>query len=548
MVNFPEGWGKGHLPEGWGKKAGSSSEKDKNTDNLIENVEESEQDFLTGDEIKAKLGSELSNFKKVLDTHTDAIKNSTKYVGKKSNKVSEEKTKSGVETIKDYNISDEKHIELSTEPKMEENTPSFNHSENISSTPDEISNNPKNEKSKKRFILIISFVVVGIIAILIGIFLFLYFYKNNESSVVSESETVSDMQSMVESATIEVFTPYQLQIESLGALIYSGPGYEYAIVDSIQEVGSYTIIDEVQQTTGDEITTWGKLESDRGWINLNEINRDTTENSLNYILPYSSERLLIEDDIRNLSMEQLTLARNEIYARHGRIFQDETIRAHFESQSWYHGTIAPEDFSANLLSEIEQKNIEFIRTYELYLELEIEQKNSSIKQNDTPTAETQTSLTESEAKKLLKTLIPSAKKLESLIYGSSLPYSQSDYVVKGVTTYYAVTDPNYQSIADIKAAVESVYTKQVATEHFYKNRIDNTSNPAFIEENGKLYVSPGGIGGGYTWDIDGLTMLKTENPNVVFIQIECEGYGSITNETIKICKENGKWLLGSVIY
>ena len=121
-------------------------------------------------------------------------------------------------------------------------------------------------------------------------------------------------------------------------------------------------------------------------------------------------------------------------------------------------------------------------------------------------------------------------------------------MVKGVTTYYAVTDPNYQSIADIKAAVESVYTKQVATEHFYKNRIDNTSHPAFIEENGKLYVSPGGIGGGYTWDIDGLTMLKAENPNVVFIQIECEGYGSITNETIKICKENGKWLLGSVIY
>ena len=134
-------------------------------------------------------------------------------------------------------------------PKMEENTPSFNHSENISSTPDEISNNPKNEKSKKRFILIISFVVVGIIAILIGIFLFLYFYKNNESSVVSESETVSDMQSMVESATIEVFTPYQLQIESLGALIYSGPGYEYAIVDSIH----YMNAQELNMILRDEI-------------------------------------------------------------------------------------------------------------------------------------------------------------------------------------------------------------------------------------------------------------------------------------------------------
>ncbi len=492
MVNFPEDWGKGHLPEGWGKRSALSSEKNKSTDNLIKNVEESEHDFLTGDEIKAKLGSEISNFKKTLNTHTDVIKNSAKYIKKKSHKASKEKLKSGFGTIKDCNISDEKHIVLSTEPKIEENTPSFNNSENISIIPDKISNNPRNEKSKKRLIIIISFVVVGIIAILIGIFLFLHFYKNDESSVVSETEAVSDMQSMEESSTIEVFVPYQLQIETLGVLIYSGPSYDYSIVDSIQEVGLYTIIDEVQQSTGDEIIIWGKLESDRGWINLNEVNRNTTENNFYYILPYSSERLLIEDDIRNLSMEQLTLARNEIYARHGRIFQDEKIRIYFESQSWYHGTIAPENFSANLLSEIEQKNIDFIRTYELYLENE--QKDSSIKQNDISTDETKTSLTEPEAKNLLKMLIPSAQKLQGLIFGGSLPYSQSDYVVKGVTTYYAVTDPNYQSIADIKAAVESVYTKQVATEHFYKNRID-TLHPAFIEENGKLYVSPGGIGG-----------------------------------------------------
>ena len=58
------------------------------------------------------------------------------------------------------------------------------------------------------------------------------------------------------------------------------------------------------------------------------------------------------------------------------------------------------------------------------------------------------------------------------------------------------------------------------------------------------YVIPGGT----TWNIDGLTMLKTEDPNIVFIQIECEGYGAITNEQIVLCKENGKWLLNSVIY
>lgn len=79
-----------------------------------------------------------------------------------------------------------------------------------------------------------------------------------------------------------------------------------------------------------------------------------------YILPESHTRLLTKADLAGLSEEELELARNEIYARHGRKFQDAGIRAYFESQPWYQGTIEPEAFDASVLSEIEKKNLQLI--------------------------------------------------------------------------------------------------------------------------------------------------------------------------------------------
>lgn len=88
------------------------------------------------------------------------------------------------------------------------------------------------------------------------------------------------------------------------------------------------------------------------------------ENSNYYILPQSSSRLLDYSDIAYLSKSELSLARNEIYARHGRIFTNPQIRSYFESQPWYYGTISPNDFPDSLLSDIEKKNVEFIKQFE----------------------------------------------------------------------------------------------------------------------------------------------------------------------------------------
>lgn len=83
-----------------------------------------------------------------------------------------------------------------------------------------------------------------------------------------------------------------------------------------------------------------------------------------YILPESSQRALTYQDIAGLTPRELMLARNEIFARHGRIFNDPDIRTYFESQSWYHGVIEPESFTEDLLSQVEKENIAFIQQYE----------------------------------------------------------------------------------------------------------------------------------------------------------------------------------------
>ena len=83
-----------------------------------------------------------------------------------------------------------------------------------------------------------------------------------------------------------------------------------------------------------------------------------------YICPGSDSRYLTEADLVGLSDWELLLARNEIYARHGRKFKDESIQAYFNSQEWYHGTVDPDSFNTSVFNEYELKNIEFIKAHE----------------------------------------------------------------------------------------------------------------------------------------------------------------------------------------
>ena len=84
-----------------------------------------------------------------------------------------------------------------------------------------------------------------------------------------------------------------------------------------------------------------------------------------YVLPDSATRLYSADELSGLSNWQLYVARNEIYARHGRMFQRQDLQDYFNAQSWYTPLYSPEQFdSMGLLSSTEQQNASTILSVE----------------------------------------------------------------------------------------------------------------------------------------------------------------------------------------
>lgn len=89
-----------------------------------------------------------------------------------------------------------------------------------------------------------------------------------------------------------------------------------------------------------------------------------SESDSEYLLADSESRYLTEDDLAGFTAEQCRLARNEIYARHGRRFKDPALQRYFDSLSWYNGTIEPSDFNDNVFNSYERANCILIIDYE----------------------------------------------------------------------------------------------------------------------------------------------------------------------------------------
>lgn len=85
---------------------------------------------------------------------------------------------------------------------------------------------------------------------------------------------------------------------------------------------------------------------------------------LDYILPDSDYMYYTEDMLKHFNLNELKYARNEIYARYGRIFDSKDLQDYFNQQSWYNGTIEPNKFSENVLNKYEKANIELIKKLE----------------------------------------------------------------------------------------------------------------------------------------------------------------------------------------
>lgn len=75
-------------------------------------------------------------------------------------------------------------------------------------------------------------------------------------------------------------------------------------------------------------------------------------------------RYVSKEELKDFTAEQCRLARNELYARHGRIFDDEFLQKYFSSKDWYSPSIATADFKESMLNEYEIANRNLIVEYE----------------------------------------------------------------------------------------------------------------------------------------------------------------------------------------
>lgn len=86
-----------------------------------------------------------------------------------------------------------------------------------------------------------------------------------------------------------------------------------------------------------------------------------------YVLPESNEKELSADELRDLGEDWLRIARNEIYARYGRSFQDEALAQYFQKKAWY---CQSETIDDTVLSETELANRDLIQQAEQNAALE----------------------------------------------------------------------------------------------------------------------------------------------------------------------------------
>ena len=148
---------------------------------------------------------------------------------------------------------------------------------------------------------------------------------------------------------------------------FYGPNmyYETETGEGIYAIGTHQgyAYEKVIRLNGNTVSS----ESDGVLIDWSEYENDNPiyQNKLvNYydeqILPESDDRYLTEEEIQYLDDIGLELAKNEIYARHGRIFVTPYIDKYFRKQSWYSPSVSPEEFSDSVFNVYEAANIALI--------------------------------------------------------------------------------------------------------------------------------------------------------------------------------------------
>mgnify|MGYP000755275680 FL=1 len=124
--------------------------------------------------------------------------------------------------------------------------------------------------------------------------------------------------------------------------------------------------DYIQDVSLDEFSIGGSSDDSSASDNA-EAAEVAMEDPNGYILPDSDSRKLKKSDLAGMTAQQLSYAKNEIYARHGRVFKSSELQDYFNEKNWYEEN---DDFKDEHLSKKEAENTKFIAAYQKDNDLE----------------------------------------------------------------------------------------------------------------------------------------------------------------------------------
>ena len=113
-----------------------------------------------------------------------------------------------------------------------------------------------------------------------------------------------------------------------------------------------------QQPAVSAASTWPGVELSADEVQQSILDARLTADG--YILPEADKAYISRDYLQYYSQDDLRLAVNEIYARHGRRFNSADLQNYFDQKTWYQGTIAPEAFDESVLNAFEKENAKLI--------------------------------------------------------------------------------------------------------------------------------------------------------------------------------------------
>lgn len=198
---------------------------------------------------------------------------------------------------------------------------------------------------------------------------FLFTQSNQSGTKVCEAEVKGEVAG---NASQFLFTDSWGNTAS-GSMTFDN-GTLYVNISTIQQVDGLSISPEVEgimyreRTVNEEPAEPTPLPEPAAEPTTAPVDQtETPAQPGDYYFPESNSRVLTDEELSRYSSEELELAKNEIYARHGRIFVTERISEYFNSKSWYQGTIDPETFDAqqgSIFNEFEVANIDKIAEWE----------------------------------------------------------------------------------------------------------------------------------------------------------------------------------------